>query len=311
MDCRRLATLAFVCLAVWAREAMAAGAPAPLPVREIAAGVFVHSGVHEESTVTNRGDLANIGFVVGRRCVAVIDTGGSASVGRGLRAAIRAVTPLPVCYVINTHVHPDHIFGNAAFRDDAPVYVGHARLPAAMAARGTNYLRALQRELGDAAAGSEVVPPTQRVADRAELDLGGRILELRAWKTAHTDNDLTVFDRETGTLWLSDLLFLERIPVVDGSLRGWLAAIDELARLPARHVVPGHGRADAPWPQALAAQRTYLAVLAADIRRAIAAGRTIGDAVETAAASESDKWLLFDAFNRRNAAAAFAELEWE
>ena len=303
-----LAVLACVCAAT-ARATD--NRTAPLVMQEVAAGIYVHAGAHEEPAEANRGDVATIGFIVGERCVAVIDTGASLAIGRALRAAVRAVTPLTVCFVINTHVHPDHILGNAAFRDDHPAFVGHAKLPAAMAAKGPIYQRALAREIGSAAEGSDLIAPGQTVVERSELDLGGRVLELRAWRTAHTDNDLTVFDRATGTLWLSDLLFAERIPVLDGSIRGWLAVIDELSTLPARRVVPGHGSPNLPWPQALAPQQVYLATLAADVRRALADGQSLAQTVETAAAAERGKWLLFDNYNRRNAAAAFAELEWE
>ena len=307
---RRLALCSLLCLTALAAGA-AAASESVLPLREVAAGVFVHAGVHEEASAANGGDIANIGFIVGQRCIAVIDSGGSVTIGRALRAAIRRVSSLPVCYVINTHVHPDHVFGNAAFRDDGAVFVGHARLAAAMAARAQNYQRALVRELGNQAGGSELIPPSLAIAETGRLDIGDRVLELRAWNTAHTDNDLSIYDPATGTLWLSDLLFAERIPVVDGSLRGWLAAIEELAELPARHVVPGHGPLDLEWPGALAPQRRYLAALAADVRAGLAAGRTISQVVETAGVSERGKWLLFDAYNRRNVAAAFAELEWE
>lgn len=283
----------------------------PLPVQEVSSGLYVFMGSHEELTPKNRGAVANIGFIIGERCVAIIDTGGSYAVGRSLLLAVRKVTAFPICYVINTHVHPDHIFGNAAFREEKPQFIGHARLPAAMAARGAVYLRTLSRELGESANGNEVVAPTHTVSDRMEIDLGGRILELQAWRTAHTDNDLTVLDRKTGTLWLSDLLFIERTPVLDGSLRGWLSVIDELQASPAIKAVPGHGPVTASWREALASQRRYLSLLASDIRQAIAAGKTLGQAVDTVAQSEKSNWLLFDHYNRRNASAAFAELEWE
>lgn len=294
-----LAALALLCGAALA---------SPLPMQEIAPGVFVHAGAHEESGPDNLGDIANVGFVVGTDCVAVIDTGGSLAVGERLRQAVRAATPRPVCYVINTHVHPDHVFGNAAFRDAQ--FVGHHRLAAAMAARGRNYRAALLRDLGPAAAGSELVAPTLAVEDERTLDLGGRRLHLKAWPTAHTDNDLSVHDEATGTLWLSDLLFVERIPVVDGSLAGWLRAMEEIARLAPQRVVAGHGVA-ADWRQALARQARYLRVLREETRAAIKAGASLPQAVDTVGQSERAHWRLFDAYHRRNVTASYAELEWE
>src|SRR5512139_3503184 len=106
-------------------SAVAATGAGDFPVEEIAPGNYVHYGTHEERTRDNRGDQANIGFIVGERCVAVVDTGGSFALGAALREAIHAVTRLPVCYVVLTHVHPDHFFGAAAFRADNPQYVGH------------------------------------------------------------------------------------------------------------------------------------------------------------------------------------------
>jgi quinoprotein relay system zinc metallohydrolase 2 len=297
------------CAAVIVSGAAAAGEA--LPVTEIAAGIHVHVGAQAEASPSNHGAIANIGFIVGRRCVAVIDTGGSPEVGRSLRAAVRQVTPLPVCYVVNTHVHPDHVLGNAAFVADRPEFVGHAKLAAAMAARGRVYLAAAKRALGPDAADAEIIPPTRAVTGSAALDLGDRTLELRAWPTAHTDHDLTVFDGRTGTLWLSDLLFIERIPVVDGSLRGWLQVLADLQPFTARLVVPGHGKVTGDWPGASAAQERYLRALLSETRAALRARKTLQEAVETIGAGGHDRWLLFDAFHRRNVTAAFAELEWE
>ena len=268
-------------------------------------------GAQAEASPVNLGAIANIGFIVGRRCVAVIDTGGSPAVGRSLREAVRQVTPLPVCYVVNTHVHPDHILGNAAFVAERAEFVGHAKLAAAMAARGRVYVSAAKRILGPHAGDPEIVPPTRAVTESAILDLGDRALELRAWPTAHTDHDLTVFDERTGTLWLSDLLFIERIPVVDGSLRGWLRVLADLTRFTPRLVVPGHGNVTSDWPGASAPQERYLRTLLIETRAALRARKTLQEALETVGETGRERWLLFDAFHRRNVTAAFAELEWE
>ena len=287
-------------------------AESSLAVTQLAPGVFVHQGRHEETTAANMGDIANSGFIVGQRCVAVVDTGGSLENGRRLRMAIRQQTRLPVCYVINTHVHPDHVFGNAAFKQDGPVFIGHEHLPAALLARQDHYRKSLARLIGEeAAAASEPVAPTQTVSSETAIDLGGRMLTLHAWPTAHTDTDLTVLDQATGTLWLGDLLFEQRVPSLDGSLKGWLAVMDALRSLPARLVIPGHGAAASDWPGALRNQERYLQALLRDVRHALKAKKTLSQAVTDAAGDERSRWLLFDDYHPRNVTTAYTELEWD
>lgn len=283
----------------------------PLPVTEVAPGVYVHQGAHEEIAATNRGDIANIGFIVGTCCVAVIDTGGSVETGAALRRAIRAVTPLPVCYVINTHVHPDHILGNAAFRDDRPAYIAHHKFRRAIATRAEHYLNSVSRALDTPVTTADMVLPTRFLAEDSTLDLGDRTLVLRIHPTAHTDNDLTVFDTRTRTLWLSDLLFIDRVPALDGSIRGWLAELERLRATAAERVVPGHGPPSAPWPDALAPLERYLGAIMKETRQVIAANGTLEEAVAQVGQDERNGWILFDDYHRRNVTAAFAELEWE
>jgi quinoprotein relay system zinc metallohydrolase 2 len=283
----------------------------PLSVKEVDAGIYVHEGVHEDLAEGYHGDIGNLSFVIGKKGVAVIDTGGSYQVGQRLREAIRNVTSLPILYVINTHVHPDHIFGNAAFSQDNPEFVGHANLAKAMELRKESYLRSHHEWLGDAFAGSEIVKPTLTVKDNLELDLGGRTLKLTAYPVAHTHTDLTVLDNQTSTLWTGDLLFVERTPSLDGDLKGWIAALGQLKAIPASQAVPGHGPVVSDWHQALAQEQRYLTVLLEDIRTSIKQGKFMEDAMDTAAASEKGKWVLFDAVNRRNVNLAYPALEWE
>jgi len=310
----RSSFLAAFSLAWLACGAARAASEAPLALRELASGVHVHFGAQEEFGPGNGGDIANLGFVVGERCVAVIDSGGSVEEGRRLRAAVEAATPVPVCYVIDTHMHPDHVLGNAAFIDAVPRpdFVAHVRFAAALAARERFYLHAIERDFGTRLTHEQVIYPTRNVSSTLELDLGGRTLELRAWPTAHTDNDLTVFDTKTKTLFLGDLLFVDRLPVLDGSLRGWLKTLEALrAKDDVALVVPGHGPARSDWPSALEPERTYLTALREQTRTAIRNKMTIQQALAQVATDAAKGWLLAEQTHRRNVTAAYAELEWE
>ena len=292
--------------------ALAAADGRELTLREIADGVFTFQGMNELMTAANQGAICNLGVVVGTDAVAAIDSGGSIVEAQAFIAAIRKITDKPIRYLINTHMHPDHIFGNAAFREIGATVAGHHNLPRALEARGAFYLQSYRDQLGAALMeGIEIVQPTLLVKDRLEVDLGGRLLELRTWKAAHTDNDLTIRDIATRTLFAGDLVFTGHLPTVDGSLLGWLRQMDALAAIDAARAVPGHGSAPAHWPDALDAERRYFDVLAGDLRKAIADGVPLDQAVRTAALSERGNWVLFDDYNERNATAAYAELEWE
>ena len=179
-----------------------------------------------------------------------------------------------------------------------------------LAGRASHDHRALAASLQETETGAAVTP-TVLVHDKLVVDLGGRLLVLQAYPSAHTDSDLTVFDQATATLFAGDLLFSGRIPALDGSLKGWLLALAQMEKQPAARVVPGHGPATLPWPAGAADQKRYLDTLLRDVRHDLAAGQDVDAVSANAAASERSRWALFDAYNGRNAIEAYKELQWE
>ncbi len=297
----------------------AAGAPrcAPRPVAdlsftEIAPGVFAHRGAIAEPDAENRGDVANIAFVIGSEAVAVIDAGGSRAVGEAVYLAIRARTSLPIRALVLSHMHPDHVYGAAPLAEAGAVVVGRAGLARALADRAVSYAEGFGSRIGAPGFLGTALPRVDReVAERTGIDLGGRVLTLETEPTAHTATDLIATDSATGVLFAGDLVFAEHAPALDGSLPGWQGVLGRLTARKAPLVVPGHGGPALPWPGGAAPLARYLDTLAADTRAALAAGSPLSEATRNIGVTEAAHWRLFDLYNARNATAAYTELEWE
>lgn len=281
----------------------------PSQIVGVAKGVYVRPG--HTAVVFEADEIANIGFVVGERCVAIIDSGGSVAEGKALDCAIRQVTDLPVCFVINTHVHPDHLLGNAAFSRSGVEFIGHEKLPRSIALRGDTYLERASAYQGRTLPASNIVAPGRAFSGAVELDIGSRILSVRAHPTAHTDNDVIVIDNQTKTGFVGDLVFLEHLPVIDGSINGWIEELEVLAKESLDYVVPGHGPVRVGWPESAAPTLQYLVELRGKVRKWIADGGDLPSAQANIGISNSSDWLLFDRYHKRNIGAAYAELEWE
>lgn len=304
---RRSALFGGLCLCCLPTLGRAAGL---FTMEEVGPGIFLRRGLDAEATAENADAIANIGFIVGERSVLVTESGGSLADGQWLRGEIARRTDKPVSHVVLTHVHPDHCFGAQAFAADDPVFVGHHALRSALESRGDFYRTRLVEILGAQRAGS-VVYPTLEVAGTAEIDLGGRPLRLTAHATAHTNCDLSMLDVRTGILFPADLLFVTRVPSLDGSLLGWLKEIEGLKAMGAGKAVPGHGPTLVDTAPAFADLARYLTLLRDETRKAIAAGEPIDKAVAGIGQAESGRWALFDTYNGRNVTQAYKELEWE
>jgi len=274
---------------------------------EVANGVFVFEGEIEEIFNSKNARVSNITFIVGSKAVAVIDTGSSFSQGKLVRAAIRKETQLPIKYIINTHVHLDHIFGNQAFVEDEPEFIAHKNYVSELAAKGPYYLSRMQAKLFD---GSKIVNANRLITQEDTIDLGERLLRVLPVKRAHTSHDLMVMDVTTSVLVTGDLIFVDHCPVIDGSLTGWLTVLKEIEELDFSLLVPGHGPVQGN-KLAIAKMTAYLSRLRDSVRTAIDQQLDLGVASETLLSNEARQWSLFEEFHKRNVIAAYTELEWE
>jgi quinoprotein relay system zinc metallohydrolase 2 len=280
-------------------------------LKKVAEGIYVHHGQHQDIDDGYKGDICNLGVIIGNQSIAVIDSGGSKHTGEQLLQAIRNISKLPIKYVINTHVHPDHTYGNAAFQGEPVHFVGHEKLANSMLLRKEQYEKLNANLLGEAGKASTTIPPDTAVHDQLSLDLGERVLQLKSQTVAHTHTDLTVLDVKTTTLFTGDLVFAQRTPVLEGDIKGLIAALEKINQTQYALIVPGHGLESPDQKTIIGDELRYLNLLLADVRANIKKGISMEQTMDTAAESERQKWLLFDIANRRNVNVIYPQLEWE
>jgi quinoprotein relay system zinc metallohydrolase 2 len=286
---------------------------ASLNMVEVKPNVFVHQGQHLDVDKGYQGDICNIGFIIGNKSIAVIDTGGSLKVGSELLKEIRKRSSLPISHVINTHVHLDHIYGNAVFKAEHSEFVGHKNLAKAMLIRKAFYERLNLEFLNVPFKDSVQVPPSIEIneGEILKIDLGDRVLSIEAYPEAHTDSDVTVFDEKTKTLWTGDLLFVERAPVIDGNIHGFIEVVKNLSHRSLDLVVPGHGTPPEDHPKAFKKMQHYLVSLRDAIRQAIDDGIDLDEATQTLLKDQANEWELFNIQNPRNINRVYPSMEWE
>jgi glyoxylase-like metal-dependent hydrolase (beta-lactamase superfamily II) len=211
---------------------------------EVADGVFV--------IADGRVPLVpNVGVVVGERAALVVDTGMGPGNGLVVREAARKLAGDRALFLSLTHFHPEHGYGAQAFGEAATI-VYNREQHEEFREKARPYLemfRGMGGEVAEQLEGVEFVDPHVVYEGAADLDLGGKVVQLRTWGTAHSRGDQTVFLPDEGVLFTGDLVENRFFPIlpffpphdtdVDGG--GWIGVLDELERLDPRIVVPGHG----------------------------------------------------------------------
>jgi glyoxylase-like metal-dependent hydrolase (beta-lactamase superfamily II) len=227
------------------------------PWHEVASGVYLRRYPFLDQT---------IGAIVGRERVLVIDTRSSIVQARELIEDLRQLTRLP-WVVVNTHVHFDHAFGNAAFR---PCEIwAHEGCAEALRTNGPAQRENVGRWVPDLLAElarTPLDPPDRTFVDATALDLGARIAELRHLGRGHTDHDVIVRVPDTGLVFAGDLVEHGAPPGFEDSYPlDWPATLGLLLDLTDGVVVPGHG--EPVGRDYVEAQLTEVAYLAETARR--------------------------------------------
>jgi glyoxylase-like metal-dependent hydrolase (beta-lactamase superfamily II) len=276
----------------------------------VAPGIYAFMGFQEEIAPANCGNVSNSGFLIGSEGVIAIDTGPHAAHGERILQAISRVTSKPVVLAINTHSHPENVLGNSAFARRGIPILAHGETIRAMRERCAICLENMRRQLGEIIADTEVVIPQRSVASSTEIEAGGRRLKLLYFGWAHAEGDLAVLDLETGVLFSGGLVYVDRIPVLaQGKIRGWIAALEQLAREPIRKIVPGHGPVSSL--ERIADTLGYLKPLLSALERQYRDGKGALDVLRTSELPAYRDWALYEPTHNLNIQHVYRELEKE
>ncbi|MGH7648384.1 MAG: MBL fold metallo-hydrolase [Gemmatimonadaceae bacterium] len=279
------------------------------PLRQLAPGVYAVLGD------TGRGveGRSNAGFVVTSAGVVVIDALASPGEGRVLLRTIRSVTQQPVRYLVLTHHHPDHTFGAIVFKRAGARIIAHPDRRTLANIDGDDRLASdwtgvmgLEQMRGFAYADTPDIPVRHDTA----LVVGGRRIAIVRPGAAHTAGDLMVWLPDDRVLFAGDVLVEDGVSMmVDGSSAAMLGALARIDSLDPRVAVPGHGRLATQPATLVAATRCYVLALRDTMRRAVAAGVRMGQAIDRLPPADRDRPVSLHSRLRRNAVRVYSEME--
>ena len=284
-----------------------------LRFQRVAEGVYAHVGDKGARTAENEGLNANIGLVVTPAGAVLIDSGATFQSARQIHDAVKALTPQPLKWVINTGGQDHRWLGNGWFKAQGAEIIAHAGGEADMKNRGNDHLQALQATLGTKADGTVPTLPTRWLVGNDErLEFGGVVFEFKYRGGAHTPGDIMVWLPQRGVLFTGDVVYVDRmlgvLPV--SNTKQWLATFAVIEQLNPRVLVPGHGDVT-DVATAKADTQAYLLALRALMKKAVDDGVDVSAAVKSFDAAPYLRLLNAAELMPGNASRTYLELERE
>jgi cyclase len=233
-------------------------------VQNVAPGVYFHEGDPRLGTCNN-------GWVVMEDCVIEVDA--NYPVGaKVVIPKIRALTDKPVRYVIDTHFHPDHSFGNQVWSDLGATIVAQVGVLDELRASGAAAWELSARNRPDVAA-SRLVLPSLVYGDSMAFDDGHHRVELHWPGAAHTRGDTLVWLPAEKVLFTGDVCVNGSYNYVhDSDIGKWIEALERAKELGALVVCPGHGPMGGP--EIIADQEAYFVALRRGVQELVDAGKS-------------------------------------
>jgi len=204
----------------------------------------VYSYVDAKNASPANSFAANAGIIIGRDGILVVDTLISAKEAKRFIGDIRKISEKKIKYVVDTHYHLDHAFGNGEFASLGAAIISqendrkNLEIKGAVALKNAKGYGLSDEEL----AGTVIALPTITFTDRMTIDMGGERVELIFVGASHTEGSTLVYLPERKILFTGDILFTDFHPFMgEGDVAGWVKSLDFILSLDVTTIIPGHG----------------------------------------------------------------------
>jgi glyoxylase-like metal-dependent hydrolase (beta-lactamase superfamily II) len=190
--------------------------------------------------------VPNIGIIVGRDSVLVIDTGMGPKNAETVLSEVKKLSNKRIAYLTVTHFHPEHGMGAQSFPAGTTIIYPTAQ-KAELTEKGKSIItmfNGFSPAIADLLKPVRITMPSITFESEAEVNLGDFPVRLLHWGPAHTRGDEFVFLPEQGVLFGGDVVvnrFFPIMPDSDASGTNWIGMLQRMEELNPKIVVPGHG----------------------------------------------------------------------
>lgn len=280
-------------------------------IEKIADGVYTSIGITAPYLYESNAHNNNLGFVTGDKSVLVWNGGSSYMLAKALHEEIKKITNKPIKYVVLENSQGHAILGSSYWKEQGATIVAHEIVIKEIQTKGKHILNRMKKVLKDKFVGTKLITPDVTFKKSMKFDLGGRVVEAKYFGFAHEHSDILLWLEKEKILFAGDIAFNNRLlPIFKiTETKKWLKALEDLAALNPKIVVPGHGNTT-DLKTVLKYTKGYLEHLRTNISEILDRDEDVADA-QNMDLSNYKHLDTFKELSRQNIARLFEQMEFE
>ena len=284
-----------------------------MPLKQLSKHVYYVQGVAGLPT-KNKGFISNSAVIITDEGIIIFDALGTPSLAKKLLSQIRKVSDQPIKKIFVSHYHADHFYGlQGLLSSGAEIYAPDGAKKYLAREGAELRLKARREELKPwINKTTKLIPADHYISKDMSFTFGGLDISILRFGSAHSDGDLSMYVQQDKVLITGDLIFTGRIPFIGGdNIKNWVTKINELAKYPAKWIIPGHGAPFKEFKKGSKLTKNYLMLMDNIMTTGVEELMSFDEIYKATDWNEFDKLPAFKDGNRINAYRVFLNAEKE